>query len=145
MTKMVMKMTRCSRFQVRASAPPTWHAKDVARNHGHLWDQGYLAGSVGGWHVAQRAEERGTARQRSHGQSLPRLGPPRGVKPYSCFGGLMVENGGKAHRSCPTRLPRSESGYARTSVRGSKSFVRFPWASFYRSRGHHCGKSFIVH
>ena len=29
-TKMVMKMTRCARFQVRASEPPTWRAKDVA-------------------------------------------------------------------------------------------------------------------
>ena len=28
---------------------------------------------------------------RDHTRNLPMFGPPRGVKPYSCFGGLMVE------------------------------------------------------
>ena len=34
-----MGKTRRTRLQVRASEPPTWHAKEVAGNHGHLWDQ----------------------------------------------------------------------------------------------------------
>ena len=34
-----------------------------------------------------------SARQhgREHTSNLPRFGPPRGVRPYSCFDGLMVE------------------------------------------------------
>ena len=35
----------------------------VAGNNDHLWDQRSLAGSAGGRHVAQRAEERGEAWQ----------------------------------------------------------------------------------
>ena len=38
----------------------------VVGNHGHLWDQGPLDGSAGGCHVAQRAEEHGARRRRSH-------------------------------------------------------------------------------
>ena len=37
--QMAMKMTRCLHLQVHASDPPIWHAKYVAGNHGHLWDQ----------------------------------------------------------------------------------------------------------
>ena len=35
-----MDMARFSRFQVRASDPPTWCAKDVVGKHDHLSDQG---------------------------------------------------------------------------------------------------------
>ena len=49
-----------------------------------------LAGSAGD--VALHKEQT-SARQhgREHTSNLPRFRPPRGVIPYSCFGGLMVE------------------------------------------------------
>ena len=67
----------------------------VVGNHGHLWAHDPLVVQQGDEHVAQRAEKHNTARQRSKWAVLPRFGPPRGVKPYSCFGGLMVDGGGK--------------------------------------------------
>jgi hypothetical protein len=53
----------------------------------------------------------------------------------------MVET----QRSSPARSPRGESSYARMSVQGPKSFLRLLWPSFYRSRGHHNGKSVIAY
>ena len=48
-------------------------------------------------------------------------------------------------RSSSAGLLRGEGGYVRMSVQGSESFLRSPWPSFYRSRGHHKGKSVIVY
>ena len=58
-----------------------------AATYGTGWP---FAGSVGD--VALH-KERNNVRQssREHTSNLPRFGPPRGVRPYSCFGGLMVE------------------------------------------------------
>ena len=44
-----------------------------------------------GSRVAQRADQRGGSATEITRVDLPRFGLPRGVKPYSCFGGLMVE------------------------------------------------------
>ena len=74
-------------------------------NHDHLWDQGSLASSAGGCHVAQRAEERGAAWQRSHEQFYPGSGPLDGGKTlrpaFDCI-----------HMGCSTEymyLPRDDS------------------------------------
>ena len=53
--------------------PPTWRAKDVVGNHGHLWGHEPILFWRGDGHVAQRAEKRNTAQQRSHRQFYPGL------------------------------------------------------------------------
>ena len=52
-------------------------------------------GSAGGMSTLHK--ERRTSRSTAEitRAILPRFRPPRGVKPYSCFGGLMVDGGGK--------------------------------------------------
>ena len=89
--KMVTKMTRCARFQVRASEPPTWRAKDV---------MGYPRPPMGpeGPLLVRQGDivldkEQTNARQHGseHTSNLPRFGPPQGIRPYSYFSGLMVE------------------------------------------------------
>ena len=47
----------------------------------------------------------------------------------------------EAQRSSQARLPRGKSSYACMSVQRSESFLRLPRTFFYRSRGHHNGKS----
>jgi hypothetical protein len=42
--------------------PPTWRAKDVVGNHGHLWGHRPLCGSAGGRAHCTKSGERSTAR-----------------------------------------------------------------------------------
>src|SRR3954462_7767437 len=59
---------------------------------------------------------------REHTSNLPRFGPPRGVKPYSCFGGLIVEWGWRNAVQLPDRGPRRREAPARVLGCG---FVNF--------------------
>ena len=72
---MVMKMTGCTRLQVRASGPPTWRVKDVAENHGLLWGQSPLLVRQGG--IALHKEQTSVGqRGRDHTSNLPRFRLP---------------------------------------------------------------------
>ena len=98
--------------------PPTWRTKDVVGNHGHLWDQRPLASSTGGRHVAQKAEERGAARQRSHGQFYPGLGHHEALKILLLLwwidGGNMV-----VVTAClPSSVALGRNGYVRMKYEG---------------------------
>ena len=81
-----------------------------------------LAGSAGD--VALHKEQT-SARQhgREHTSNLPRFGPPRGVRPYSYFSGLMVEWGWRNVVHSPGRGGRR--AIATTRVWGC-GFVNFP-------------------
>ena len=56
-------------------------------------------------------------RGRDHTSNLSRFGPPRGVKPYSCFGGLMVEKEVVERSTLAWQgMPWGSSDYARMGV-----------------------------
>ena len=102
----------------------------VVGNHGHLWDQGPLAGSAGGMSRCTKSRRAwGSVTAITHA-ILPRFGPPWGVKPYSCFGGLMVERRWYAQHARPTGLPQGGSGYTHMRV-----WVIQPSNPFYSCHG----------
>ena len=100
--------------------------------------------------VALHKEKTSTWKHGSENTSnLPRFRPPRGVRPFSCFGGLMVEMnvvvcGTLARQGLPQGYGDHKCMVAWV-FQVSNPLLRMPWASFYRLRGHHSGRMGITH
>src|SRR4051812_42882713 len=71
--------------------------------------------------VAGRGGREKSGSSRQYTIPLPRFGPRRCVKPYSCFGGLYI---------CVLEL-----AMGREELQKAESFSWSPWASFYRKKG----------
>ena len=146
--KMVMKMTRYLCLQVRESDSPY-----LARQRCHgkprppMGPGGPLLVLQGVSHCTKSRRECGSTAEITR-VVLPRFGPPRGVKPYSWFGRLMVERWwwSIVHlpgRGCLKAVVATRVWESELSNFLSLSTVAM--ASFYRSKGYHNGKVVIMH
>lgn len=105
------------KFKPRASScttpPYETDKRSVVGKHGHLWDQGSLAGSAGGMSCCTKSRwPRGSTTEITRA-IWPRFRPSWGVKLYSFFGGLMVEEWWWSVVHLPGR---GGSGYTRMRV-----------------------------
>ena len=116
---------------------------------GHLWDRAAPCWFCGGRRIAQRAEQRAAARQRTHKQFTQVRAAARCktlLLLWWIYGGN--ERGG-AWYTCPARPAYGDHkrmvAWVMSSFQPSNPLLRLPWASFYRLRGHHSGKIVITH